>query len=303
MRWFVLLFLLTSCAAPKPSMTASEQLKNERFPRTDAFMKNLLKQYPFYFDSLLQQQQVWKISIIYTKIDRTDGGQPRLTNYFYNVDPREYFYPASTVKMPVAFLSLQKLNELSIPGLDRESTMVTESGYPGQSAIFNDPEAGDGRPTIANYIKKIFLVSDNEAFNRLYEFLGQEYINRSLHAMGFDSAQIIHRLNISLTEEQNRHTNPVKFYDTSDTLLYEQPLVKSDLPYQKRNTFMGKGYMSGDKLVQAPFDFSKKNRLALADLHTMLQSVIFPGAVPASMRFQLTSDDYRFLYRYMSMTA
>ncbi len=301
MRWFVLLFLLTSCAAPKPSMTATEQVKKEKFPKTDAFMKNLLQQYPFYFDSLLRQQQIWKFSIIYTKIDRTASGQPRFTNYFFNIDPREYFYPASTVKMPVAFLSLQKLNELSIPGLDKESTMITESGYPWQSAIYNDPESEDGRPTIANYIKKIFLVSDNEAFNRLYEFLGQEHINRSLHAMGYDSAQIIHRLNISLSEEKNRLTNPVKFYDTSATMLYQQPLVNSSLPYQHRKTFMGKGYMSGDSLVQLPFDFSKKNRLTLADLHTMMQSVIFPDAVPASMRFHLTTDDYRFLYRYMSM--
>jgi len=35
-------------------------------------------------------------------------------------------------------------------------------------------------PSIAQYIKKIFLVSDNDAFNRLYEFLGQHYLNERL---------------------------------------------------------------------------------------------------------------------------
>ena len=47
-----------------------------------------------------------------------------------------------------------------------------------------------GRPTIAHYIKKILLVSDNDAFNRLYEFLGQQYINTTLHQMGYTEVQI-----------------------------------------------------------------------------------------------------------------
>src|SRR6185295_14620459 len=31
-----------------------------------------------------------------------------------------------------------------------------------------------------------------------------------------------------------------------------------------------------------------------------LQSVLFPSSVPAKQRFNLTSDDYRFVYRYLS---
>ena len=31
-----------------------------------------------------------------------------------------------------------------------------------------------------NYIKKILLVSDNDAYNRLYEFVGREEINEKL---------------------------------------------------------------------------------------------------------------------------
>jgi hypothetical protein len=179
--------------------------------------------------------------------------------------------------------------------------MITEAAYSKQEAVYNDPNSSDGRPTIANYIRKIFLVSDNDAFNRLYEFLGQEHINNTLHKMGYDSAQVIHRLNISRTEDENRHTNPVKFYDTSSKIIYEKPLVGSKLVYQPRNNFLGKGYLSGDKIINEPFDFSKKNRFALYDLHSILQSIIFPKAVPKHQRFKLTNEDYQLVYRYMSM--
>jgi hypothetical protein len=203
--------------------------------------------------------------------------------------------------MPAAFLALEKLNTLNLPGLHRNSTMITGAEGPGQTAVYNDPTAKDGRPTIANYIKKIFLVSDNDAYNRLYEFLGQEHLNKRLHAMGYDSVQLLHRLQISLNETQNRTTNPVSFFDTSGKLVYEQPQLKSNLSYQPRQTFLGKGYMTAGKIVNQPFDFSNKNRFTLPDLHSVLQAVIFPESVPAKQRFNLTSDDYRFLYTCMSM--
>src|SRR5436190_6622745 len=116
--------------------------------------------------------------------------------------------------------------------------MISEAGYSGQTEVYNDPSTPDGRPTIEHYIKKILLVSDNDAFNRLYEFLGQEYINNSLHKMGYDDIQIIHRLDISLSEQQNRQTNPVKFIDRKSNIIYDQQLADSKLIYANRNTKM-----------------------------------------------------------------
>ena len=285
------------------NLTPTLELKkaNTSFPRTDRFLSELLAQYPQYFDSLLRHNDQWKIKIIYTQIDRKASNQPVLKHFYYNIDPKEYFYPASTVKMPAAALALQRLHELSVPGLDRNATMITEAAAPGQTPVYNDPTTADGRPTIAHYIKKIFLVSDNDAYNRLYEFLGQEYLNNSLHHMGYDSVQLVHRLSLPLTEEQNRTTNPVLFYDTAARLLYTKPLEKSRLVYQPRNNFFGKAYMNAGKVVPQPFDFSQKNRITLPDLHSILQSLIFPKSVPNKQRFKLADDDYRFLHSYMSM--
>jgi hypothetical protein len=205
------------------------------------------------------------------------------------------------VKLPVAILALQKLRELKISGLDRNTTMITLAEGDMQTEVCNDPSAPDGRPTIAHYIKKILLVSDNDAFNRLYEFLGQEYINNSLHEMGYTDVQIIHRLQISLSEDQNRHTNPVKFIDTSGKIIYEKAAEKSQLIYAARNTRLGKGYIKGTELVYEPFDFSRKNRLSLSDLHSIVKSIIFPDAVSEKKRFNLGADDYDFLLKHMSM--
>jgi len=163
---------------------------------SDPFLEGLLKKYPAFFDQILSNRDSLKVQIIYTEVHRDKKNKPRFIDHTFHVDEQKYFYPASTVKMPVALLSLQRLGEL---GLDRKATMITGSGYRHQTAVLNDPNSSDGRPQIEQYIKKIFLVSDNDAFNRLYEFLGPGYIHEQLSRMGYPEAEVIHRLETALS--------------------------------------------------------------------------------------------------------
>src|SRR6187402_1266710 len=290
----VVIMLLISMMACKTHVKISKSLLIES--KTDSMVNvsgvthtslvNLLKQYPDLFQSVLSNSD-YKVQIIYSQIDRRKNGKPEFTDHYFNINDSSYFYPASTVKLPIAILALLKLNELKISGLDKNSTMIYEADHSGQSEVYNDPSSPDGRPTIEHYIKKILLVSDNDAFNRLYEFLGQEYINKTLHKMGYKEVQIVHRLDISLTEDENRQTNPVRFFDTSGKLVYQKPLETSTLVYAARNTKMGVGFYRGGELVNEPFDFSNKNGMSLTTLHNIVRSVMFPKAVSKKQRFNL----------------
>ncbi len=192
------LLLMMACKTPvKISKSQVIELKTDSTINassvTHTFLVDILKQYPDLFQSVLSNPDN-KVQIIYSQIDRRKNGKPEFIDHYFNINDSSYFYPASTVKLPIAILALQKLNELKIAGLDKNTTMISEAGYSGQTEIYNDPSSPDGRPTIEHYIKKILLVSDNDAFNRLFEFLGQEYINNTLHKMGYKDVQIVHRL-------------------------------------------------------------------------------------------------------------
>lgn len=279
--------------APPPPVSAANT-------KTDAFLEDILKAHPEYFDSILANRSAWKVQVIYTQIDRQADNTPLFKTYYFNYNPGEYIYPASTVKMPIALLSLQKLHELRLPGLDRNSTLITESAYSHESPVYNDPTTIDGKPSVAHYVKKIFMVSDNDAFNRLYEFLGQEYINDCLHKMGYSNAEILHRLQISMTPDENRHTNPIRFLDPFGKTLYSQPMQFNEKKYSQRNDAMANGYYNGDQLINHPMNFSAKNRLSLDDLTGILKSILFPASVPEKQRFNITADDYQFVWKYMS---
>lgn len=268
----------------------------------DNILHQLLSQNPKYFQNLSTQPEKFQVQIIYTQINRDENNHPHFTSYSYGLTDK-YYYPASTVKMPAAFLALEKFNQLSIIGLEKNSSMKVGAGTPPQTAVTSDSTTQNLQASIAHYIKKIFLVSDNDAFNRLYEFLGQEYLNKKLHEKGYDNSRIVHRLSVGgFDVEGNRHTNPVSFYQ-GDTLLYHQGEVYSQFnaDLKLKNEVRGIAYLGAEnKIIDKPFDFRAKNYVSLQDQHDMLKAVIFPEAVKEHERFDLTDEDYAFLYEWMA---
>ncbi len=289
-----MLLIVTVVAAASPAV--GQQIKRNRM------IQKILKSQPAHFQKILAQPEKYRVQILYTQIDRDAQNNPHFTSYGYRVNPQEYFYPASTVKLPGALAALEKLNELNIAGLDKYTPLKIDSAYAGQSAVRRDSTSENGLPSIAHYIKKVLLVSDNDAYNRLYEFVGQQRLNETLHRKGFKDVRLVHRLSIFLTPDENRHTNPFTFYRDGQEL-YRQPLVHnpSPVPSILKEVMLGTAHEQDGVLVKGPMDFTAKNYISVEVLQGILKSVLFPEAVPAQQRFNLTEDDYAFLYKYMSM--
>ena len=260
----------------------------------DQFLDSLFKTNVSLQDFIKEKDSL-NIQVIYTKIDRDKNNVPHFTTHDFNVDPNRYFYPASTVKMPVAFLALEKLAALKKLQIDRNTTTITEASINGQPPFYTFDTLG----SIAKYVEEVFLVSDNEAFNRLYEFVGPEYIQQKLKEKGYNDVVIRHRLSVALTDTQNRQTNAIKFIDSNGNVLYNHPAQISKATYHEPEIKLGKGYFRDGKLIDAPFDFTYKNKVQLADLTKMLQSIIFPS-VNKSSTFTMAENDRQFLLRSMS---
>lgn len=249
---------------------------------------------------ILDKPDTFRYQLIYTQIDRDKNNKPHFTHYKLRCNKDEYFNPASTVKMPLAFLALEKLHRMKIAGVNKYTSMLTDSAFSRQTGVTEDTSAANGLPSIAHYIKKVFLVSDNDAYNRLYEFLGQQYINETLWKKGYKNMRITRRFT-PMDEEENRHTNPVRFVEDGKTIYAQPPAyskIKFDFPQQ---VLIGRAhYNREEKLIQSPMDFTRHNNAPLEDLQQLLQSVLFPESVRPKQRFKLDKEDYEMLYRYMS---
>ena len=275
-------------------------------PKTDKFLTELLQKSPELFGEVVRDPAKYDVQILYTQINRDEQNQPSFKSYRYRLDKNRYFYPASTVKFPAVLLALEKLNALKI---GPETTMLTDSAASGQSSVRRDESAQNGLPSVAQYVRKILLVSDNDAYNRLYEFIGQCDFNQKLYAKGYRDLRIVHRLQLLLSADQNRTTNPVRFIkgeSVKDSARTFSGQSCATTPQSLTTIKRGTGYMTvakngKDSLVQQPFNFTAKNYFALDDQQQMLRAVLFPESVSPKQRFDLSNDDYRFVYRYMSM--
>jgi hypothetical protein len=250
---------------------------------------------------VLANPKTYRYQLVYTQIDRDQNGVPHFTNHTLYADADNYFNPASMVKMPLAFLAMEKLHELNQPGVNKYTTMQFDSNYQRQVAMYADSSAENKKPSIAHFVKRAFLISENGPYNRLYQFVGQGPTNQKLLSKGYSSTKITRQF-MGYTEDQNRHTNGIRFIDEKGLpILSLAPQYNTDSFQFGAPILIGDAHWnSKDELINAPFDFTRHNNISLVDMQKMLQAVLFPASVPKQNRFNMSEADRLFLLQYLS---
>ena len=284
---------------PQTSSQAGAAVRISR----DPLIFDLLRSRPRAFQRILNSVNRYEVQILYIQIDRNRDNMPFFTQYAYRLNSRKYFNPASLIKLPVVCLAFQKLNALNIPGLDKNTRLSIRQDEGCPTGIDRDETALEGYPSIAHLAKKMLIVSDNDAYSQLYEFLGWDQIHQGLFLLGYRNARITRRF-CPCGYEKNRITNPTTFFDRKGSVLYHQSTQYSVIDYKNPLTdvFKGKNHLDDSyRLKEGPYDYSTANHLGLQDMTDLLRSVLFPQSVPAERRFFLTGDDYRFLLKMLSI--
>ena len=256
---------------------------------------------------VLQKPNQYALQIIYTEVDKASE-KIHLKRHQYRLDTTEYFYPASTVKMPVAFLALEKLNLLkdSISGAGIHTPIHFDSVRPPQSPMKYDSCSPSRNPTIASLIDQVFAISDNNAYNRLFEWTGQEFINKSLYQKNiFTNSRILTRVGVSGFDSiENTHLNPITFLNEEGDTIYHQTAQQSVFTEYPtiRNYEKGKGYYdaSSAKIIEQPFDMSQKNFINLADLDRIIKRIVYPTLYEKEKSFKIAESDYQYLLESMA---
>ena len=253
---------------------------------------------------VLKNKEKHELQILLTQIKRDNSGKAVFKEDAFQLDEGRYFYPASTAKLPIAILSLQKLNELRSNGLQISGDtpfFITDKN--GKILVKRDSTHFQGILTINHLIKKIFLVSDDNAYNYLFDFLGTDYINKELTQRGLSKTRLYHKF---LFGADNIKTWGYTFLNENQKIIYHQPSISAlvDLkPNNLKGVLKGIGHIKSDSLQLKPMNFERKNRISMRDLEGILKRIIFPEAFSEKELFNLTKMDYKFLRYWMSRTT
>ncbi len=273
----------------------------------DPSFKTIFKELESEFPQILAKPEKFEVQVRYTQINLDSKDKLEFENFDYRVDPFQYFYPASTVKMPVAFLALEKLEMIQKSGykVDIDTPLRFGKGMSPQTTFSEDNTAKDSIITLRHLINRVFSISDNNAYNRLYEFVGRDDINKELRSKGlFDHSRIITRVGVSgFDYETNAFANPFEFYNDHG-VIYSEIVRKSHNDFRSlvvKNSIKGKAYIdSADNLVNQPFDMSNKNFVNIEDLEGSLQRIIYPEYFSKKSRFQISNYHSAFLRHAMA---
>jgi Beta-lactamase enzyme family len=210
---------------------------------------------------------------------RTHASQPWQTAR-WQLTPGRWFSTASVAKLPIALLACEKTAALGL-GLDA-------------GIGFTQPPIGGEWPadepdfeTLSRTLNRIFTVSENPPFNRLYDFLGVDAMQARLDAMGYPSARLISRMSAPVID--NARTRAGQVRDGNGTVVFEFPeRVGTIRASSLAEVSTGRGFLSDDGvLIAGPHDFSKANFIALADSQQMLKALVDADSVPPAQRWAI----------------
>ncbi len=246
----------------------------------------LFSKNPLSFDSIIAKKNDYRLQIIYTQINRDENNQPTFTTYTFDADCY-YYYCASIFKLPAAVFALEKLNELQLSPSDSfslESRMCPAMNY-SDSSFCN----------FGTLIQRMLMVSDNDAFNPLYDFITPEQFNKRLQEIGYKEAVLCRRF-AGCDSLQNMRTNRFCFYDSASGIkcVQDTTIIESLHGYNGwLNPNVGKQYYYAGKLIKEPFNFSRYNYISLSDAHDLLMHIVFPNAYKKDLN--LRPSDYKLL--------
>jgi len=245
-----------------------------------------------FLSEILKNKEQYEIQVLFTEINRNKDGEPEFTDFQFQVDEEKYFYPASTIKLPIIVLTLNKINELRLEGIDinLKSKIKLKSYNKKQKIVINDSIT-----SFQNLISKVFLTSDNSAANILIDFLGYNYFNSKMKKEGYANTYLNHKFSPDQNVNNNWEIQTLK--DDIISSKDEQIFIKSN---NISGLLKGDRTLKDGKVSIGPLDFSYKNRFSLLDMHTFIKKIIFTEKFNNQNYFNLNVEDYDFLRYWMS---
>ena len=246
-----------------------------------------------FLKEIIKEKEDYEIQILLTKIDQYNS-KVDFQEYRYQLDDNKYFYPASTIKLPIVVLTLKKINELRSKGSEITLKSKITLNYKDD---YSELVIRDSITSFQNLIADVFLVSDNSASNILIDFIGYNYFNHEMENAGFDKTYLNHKFN---PDPYVNYTWQISDLDNNiiSSINDNQKIIKAD----EKTNGLEKGerrYFKGEILDES-LNFSEKNRSSITDMHNLIKYIFYPEIFDSTNTFNLNVEDYDFLRYWMS---
>lgn len=223
----------------------------------------------------------YQIQLLWWRIGRQPNGRVRLRRHAYGLAPQRWFSPASVAKLPMALLMAERL---SAQGLDADAQIRLQAA----------PETGEWpqdealSETFRRGCNRTFSISENVPYNRWYDYLGADAVNRRLAQLGYRDTRLIARLGSPDREANRRSRGGALLAADGRVVESTAAMTAAERRFPFGSAKAGRGWQNADgSVTPGPRDFSYTNFMPLSDSLGMLQAFVLPDTVPAKQRWRI----------------
>lgn len=238
--------------------------------------------------SIVSDAKTHRAQVLLREVRSRESASDCVIRRGFRVDA-EYVYPASAIKTVAAVEALEFVQRWNARDESTDLGLDSVLWY-RRPADFENLEETDfswshgGR--LRDIVEETLVVSSNEAFNKLFDLVGHEQLNRGMWDAGLESVRLRHRMFSKRTvDEQKWSPNVAVETETDDagepsretirperTSALELPDVAVDrVKVGERHT----SFITGE-FHDEPMDFSSKNYISLEDFQKLMVALHRP---------------------------
>lgn len=271
--------------APPPKKSSAAPSKQKPPPPVDdALAATILASGGAALQSVLAAPEKYRFQALYSVV--REGTKKTVERHGFRTDA-EYFFPASSMKMPIALATYEYFADLRKRG---------KSAFTRDAALRLQPNtAGDDSlvTTLAQETWRALIVSDNFSANRLLGIVGHREAHETLWSLGLASVRI--RTGFATGEDIGpAETSPRVDAMNGSKVVDELAPRQSNLglpPNDATKLDVGTSRIEAGVRKEGPLSFADKNAIALRDLQDTLLRIMRPELLPAGSKADLASAD------------
>jgi hypothetical protein len=252
-----------AAAPPSPTTASTASSTN------DTLLAQLLGNGGAVLKKVLASPEVYRFQVLYGVVG--PGSTPTFERHGYRVDA-EYFFPASSMKVPITLATYDRLATLRAQG---------KGSFKRDATVRIHPVSGDAEPyvtTVARETWRALIVSDNFSANRLLGVVGHREAHETLWSFGLKSARI-HTGFATGAEIDPAQMSPRVEFALEAGGAEELAARRSDLvlpPTDAKSLDIGKASIVDGVRVERPLSFADKNAIRLRELQDALVRILRP---------------------------
>jgi hypothetical protein len=150
----------------------------------------------------------------------------------------------------------------------------------------------------------MFLVSDNASCARVYEYAGYDYLQKKLAELNYKDVRLFNRLDSQCQGDTSKITPPIYFLNDAKDTIFKQPLTFASLKltHPIKNSAVGNFHLNANgKLAKGPKNFSNHNFFHPADLHKLMQELVFNNYALDSNKLPISNDSRHFMIKQLGL--